>query len=208
MDARYSISQLFEMAFGVKNPIYLTVPIGKQKPSEIIYQTPKIKEVELGEAKRLSKLGTPIIFPLKLKGGDYNVYDDRGRIVKKTLADFFFPPATMVEFSRSKNITRTDVLGGSGTVKEIFGFDDWQIRIRTLCISDELTAREYEKRILEFEKVADSIPVEADLFGWKDIHNIVIEDVDIKSLEGSPNVIPIELQCSSDEPFELIYKMG
>lgn len=207
MDNRYVISQLFELAFGVKNPVYLTVPIGKQKPEEIKYPSINIKEAELEEATRLSRFGTPIIFPMKFKGGSYKIYDSKGRIQQQQYEDFWFPPATMVDFSRPKNITKTDVSGGNGTVKEIFGFDDWSIRIRTLCIKDELSAREYEKKIVDFEKVIQSISVEGDLFGWKDIHNLTIDDIDIKSIEGSPNIIPIELLCSSDEPFELIYKM-
>lgn len=204
MDARYQISQLFELAFGVKNPIYLTIPIGKQKTPEIVYSDVKIKEVSFDEAQRLSRFGTPIIFPIKFKGGQHKLYDQKGKIFEKQFDDFYFPPATMVDFSRGKNTTRTDVLGGNGTVKEIFGFDDWSIRIRTLCITDEFTAREYEKKITDWEKVVQSIAVEGDLFGWKDIYSLTIDDIDIKSLEGSPNVIPIELQCSSDEPIELV----
>lgn len=204
MDQRYNVSQLFELAFGVKNPIYLTIPIGKQKTPDIIYPNVNIKEVEMEEAQRLSRFGTPIVFPIKFKGGDHKVYDQNGKIKIQKYKDFWFPPATMVDFSRSKNITKTDVLGGNGTVKEIFGFDDWSIRIRTLCIVDELSARDYEKEILSWEKVIQSIAVEGDLFCWKDIYSITINDIDIKSMEGSPNVIPIEIQCSSDEPIDLI----
>lgn len=211
MDQRYNISQLFELAFGVKNPIYLTVPILKRETPEIKYSNISVKEneaeVDDQEAIRLSRFGTPIIFPVKFKGGLYKVYDSKGKIEQKQFEDFWFPPATMVDFTRAKNITKTDVLGGNGTVKEIFGFDDWSIRIRTICIKDEMSAREYEKRIIDWDKAVQSISVEGDLFGWKDIHNLTIDEIDIKSIDGSPNMIPIELQCSSDEPFELIYKM-
>lgn len=206
MDIRYNLSQLFETAFGVASPVYLTVPLSRQRPAEIIYETPKIKPVELEEAVRKSRMGTPVIFPIKFKGGDYKVYDQNAKVIHRHYTDFYLPPATLVDFSRAKNITRTEVLGSNGSVKEIFGFEDWSIRIRTLCMLDELSAREYEKTILDFEKIAASIEVEGDLFGWKGIHNLVIENVDIKSLPGSPNVIPIELSCSSDEPFELILK--
>ena len=187
MDNRYNISQLFKLAFGTNLPVYLTVPIGKEPARTAEYGS--IRTVEREEAMRLSKLGTPIIFP------------------EKQLHDFWLPPATMVDFSRVKNISRTDVIGGNGTVKEIYGFDDWQIRIRTVCHNDELTAREYEKRLIEWSEVIQSISVEGDLFGWKNIHNLVIESIDIRSLEGAPNIIPIELNCISDEPFELIYRL-
>ncbi|WP_394800915.1 DUF6046 domain-containing protein [Ornithobacterium rhinotracheale] len=44
------------------------------------------------------------------------------------------------------------------------------------------------------------------MFGKKNIDNIVIESIDITSVEASPNVIPIELNCVSDEPFEIIFR--
>jgi hypothetical protein len=206
MDRRIEIAELFKLAFGVSSPVYLTVPIGKQRQPEIQYSGIGIKEAELPEAERLSRFGTPIVFPLKFRGGLYQHFDEKGRIVKRKVDDFWFPPATMVDFSQSKNITRTDILGGNGTVKEIFGFEDWSIRIRTLCITDEMSAREYEQKIVQWSRAVDSIQVESDLFNWKEIYHLVIDDIDIKSIEGSPNVIPIELQCSSDEPFELIFK--
>ena len=205
MDNRYNISQLFKLAFGVNLPIYLTVPIGREPVHTAEYGS--IRTVEREEAMRLSKLGTPIVFPVKFTAGSYKFYDYQSKIVEKQLADFWLPPATMVDFSRVKNISRTDVIGGNGTVKEIYGFDDWQIRIRTVCHNDELSTREYEKRLIEWSEVIQSISVEGDLFGWKNIHNLVIESIDIRSLEGTPNVIPIELNCISDEPFELIYRL-
>lgn len=205
MDNRYNISQLFKLAFGTNLPVYLTVPIGKEPAHTAEYGS--IRTVGREEAIRLSKLGTPIVFPMKFTAGNYKFYDYQSKIVEKQLSDFWLPPATMVDFSRVKNISRTDVIGGNGTVKEIYGFDDWQIRIRTVCHNDELSSREYEKRLIEWSEVIQSISVEGDLFGWKNIHNLVIESIDIRSLEGTPNVIPIELNCISDEPFELIYRL-
>lgn len=204
MDRRYEIGQLFKLAFGVSSPVYLTVPIGKQKQPEIQYSGIKIKESELPEAERLSRFGTPIVFPVKLLKGDYKVYDKDSQIIKKEYDDFWFPPATMVDFSWGKISIKTSVYGSNGSVKEIYGFDDWSIRIRTLCITDELSARDYEKKIIDWVKVVQSIKVEGFLFQSKDIFNIVIEDIDIKSIEGSPNVIPIELSCYSDKPMDLL----
>ena len=205
MDNRYNISQLFKWAFGTNLPVYLTVPIGKEPAHTAEYGS--IRTVGREEAMRLSKLGTPIVFPMKFTAGSYKFYDYQSKIVEKQLSDFWLPPATMVDFSRVKNISRTDVIGGNGTVKEIYGFDDWQIRIRTVCHNDELSSREYEKRLIEWSEVIQSVSVEGDLFGWKNIHNLVIESIDIRSLEGTPNIIPIELNCISDEPFELIYRL-
>ncbi|WP_312395726.1 DUF6046 domain-containing protein [Chryseobacterium sp.] len=204
MDRRYEISQLFKLAFGVSSPVYLTVPIGKRKDPEITYPTIPVKESELEEADRLSRFGTPIVFPVKFLGGYYKNYDSKGKLFNVQYSDFWFPPATMVDFSLSKVITNTNVIGGDGTVKEIFGFDDWDIRIRTICITDEISARDYEKKIIEWFRAVQSIKVEGALFTTKDIHSITLDNIDVKSIEGSPNVIPIELSCSSDKPIDLL----
>uniref|UniRef100_UPI0039A4D0B7 DUF6046 domain-containing protein n=1 Tax=Ornithobacterium rhinotracheale TaxID=28251 RepID=UPI0039A4D0B7 len=206
MDNRYNISQLFKKAFGINNPVYLTPSLGGYKYEEPRYQ-PKVKEVDLGEADRLSQMGTPVVFPMRFEAGYYKFYDASSKLVERELPDFWFPPATLVDFSRAKNITKTDVIGASGTVKEIYGLDDWSVRIRTLCISDQhMKSRDYERRLVEWANVVQSIPVEGDLFGKKDIFNLVIESIDITSIEGSPNVIPVELNCVSDEPFEIILR--
>ncbi|MCK0193281.1 DUF6046 domain-containing protein [Ornithobacterium rhinotracheale] len=194
------------MAFGVNNPVYLTNPLSKDVSEEPNYST-KVKEVELNEAERLSQMGTPVVFPIMFEAGNYKFYDEDSKLVSRELSEFWFPPATLVDFYRAKNITKTDVIGASGTVKEIYGFDDWSIRIRTICLSDNaMTSREYERRIIEWANVVQSVPVQGDLFGKKNIDNIVIESIDITSVEASPNVIPIELNCVSDEPFEIIFR--
>ena len=102
MDNRYNISQLFKLAFGTNLPVYLTVPIGKEPAHTAEYGS--IRTVEREEAMRLSKLGTPIVFPVKFTAGSYKFYDYQSKIVEKQLADFWLPPATMVDFSRVKNI--------------------------------------------------------------------------------------------------------
>ena len=77
-------------------------------------------------------------------------------------------------------------------------------RIRTLCIRNkELSEREQEKKILEWFQVVGSIGIEGYLFTKKNIKSIVLEDIDIKSISGSPNVIPIEITAVSDEAIEL-----
>ncbi len=204
MNSIYNIPALFQMAFGLQPPYQVNTE-RKGNDTAIHYQV-GIKEVAPNEAERLSKMGTPIVFPVKFESGNYQFYNKNSQIEKRNVSDFWFPPATMVDFSRAKNITKTNVIGGSGTVKEIYGLDDWSIRIRTLCIADELSEREYERRIIEWANVVESIPVVGDLFTKKDIFNIVIESIDIQSLEGMPKVIPIELNCVSDEPFEIIYR--
>ena len=204
IDNRIYLGQLFKAAFGTV-PVYLTVPIGKEKPAgRSGYKPEMIEDITYEDTLIKSIYNTPIIFPVVFKGGQHKVYNDKGQIIYRDYQDLLLPATTMVDFGRAKNIVKTNMLGANGTVKEIYGFDDWNIRIRTLCIKGDLQAREYVERLHQFNEIIGPIEIESALFSKKMIHSIVIEELNEKSLEGQPNVIPIEINCVSDEDIQII----
>lgn len=204
IDNRAVLGDLFRTAFGVA-PVYITVPLGEQKYSKIEGFYPELtQDPENPDEILMSDYGTPIIYPVKFIGGEYPIYDWYGKPGKRNYEDLWLPATTMLDFSRAKNIIKTNVLGANGTVKEVFGFDDWQIRIRSLCIKDKkMTAMQYADRLQDWFEVAGGIKVQGSIFGMKEIYNIVIENFDIKSVSGSPGVIPVELTACSNEPVEI-----
>lgn len=236
--------ELFRQAFGGSSPVFLTIPIGREKEErEIHYGDISIKKDELseyteGDKKVYSDFGTEVVFPVYFEAGDYwsgrdvlakhqqfpevkisnntlldaiNSVESTNTFVRKVRArvkmeEFRLPNATMVDFSRSKNITKTPMYEGS--VKEIFGFDDWQIRIRMLCVAEKsrgMTGQEIAHEVIKWTQLADCIKVSGKLFNSKEIYSIAIDKVDIKSIEGAPDTVAIELDCISDEAFEIIY---
>lgn len=204
IDNRTIIGQLFKAAFGV-TPMYLPMPIGEKNTQNMEGYEPEMsnKYPSAFDDDRVSVYSTPIVAPVFFKGNDYRVYDDKGRIITRKYEDLWLPATTMVDFSRAKNIIKTNVLGGNGTVKEIYGFDDWVIRIRMVCLNEEKAAREYENLIVSWSEIIEPIEVKCALFTRKQIHRLVIEDMDIRSIVGQPDVVPIELSCVSDEAIEL-----
>lgn len=204
IDNRVALGQLFKTAFGVA-PVYMTVPIGTTNEVKIEGFNPSVKEEDINEDEILKSVyNTPIIYPVSFEGGDYPIYDWYGKIKLKNYKQIWLPATTMVDFSRAKNIIKTNVIGINGTVKEYFGFDDWQIRIRMLCLNDnKYKAREYADILQDWFEIAGGINVRGSIFSKKEIYNIVIENFDVKTLAGSPSVIPIELSCSSNEPVEI-----
>ena len=204
IDNRAVLGQLFKTAFGV-SPVYITVPIGKPKQVKIEGFNPSVKDEFVNEDQVLKSVyGTPIVFPVQFRGGDYPVYDWYGKPKMKRYDDLWLPATTMVDFSRAKNVIKTNVLGANGTIKEVFGFDDWNIRIRMLCINDnKYKAREYADMLQDWFEIAGGINVFGSIFSKKEIYNIVIENIDIKSVTGSPDVIPIEMTAVSNEPIEI-----
>ncbi|MCI2229586.1 DUF6046 domain-containing protein [Polaribacter sp. MSW13] len=207
----YNISQLFDIAFGIKTlGAYKVDKIGN-KPKDINLSYGGIQVVDnLDYATKLSSLGTPMIVPIKFKGKGYQVYNDFGEVVTDTYADFDLPAATLVNFRRAKTISKTKASAAKGTVKELFGFDDWRIDVRGFCLPDAShatakTAREQKIILNKWDAIVDSIQVVSELFDDFDISHLVIDEIQFHQLKGKPGVIPFSLRCSSDEPSDLFY---
>lgn len=205
------ISLLYQAAFGI--PAKLITYPGAANALES-GNTPDIsfsglQVVEKPEAERYSGLGTPVIFPITFKGKTYKRLNKRSEVVEVTMRDFLLPAASITEFDRAKIMGKTTVSGGYGSVKETYGFDDWQIKIRGFCLADSghpqaTTAMGQQDLINQWENLTDSIEVDGELFENKGISNLVIEDIKWKSIPGKPWVIPFEMSCVSDEPIELL----
>ncbi|AOR29540.1 hypothetical protein FORMB_25230 [Formosa sp. Hel1_33_131] len=202
MNTNFDIATLLSKAFGV-NTANFVLPNDAPQNGDASYTSIPVKEKK--EAKKMSWLGTPIIYPTVFKGSTYQYYKETGIIDDQALNDFNIPPATLIDFRRAKNITKTKILGSNGTVKEIYGFDDWQIRFRGLCLdTPQVSAYEQHQELLKWENIADSIEVIGELFLDKSIYRLVIEDINFPQLEGKQNIIPFEIAAVSDAPLELI----
>ena len=203
-DQRYNLSQLFKAAFGINSPVYVIDPIGKESKSAISYEGIQILP-DYYEAESKSWMGTPIIFAATLKGDSYQQYNSTGEIVRVSLNDFELPPATMFSFRRAKNVTRTNLLGSNGTVKEIYGFDDWVIDVRGLALDEpNRSAQEQIAELLKWERLADAVKVNGKLFNQHQIDRIVMADWSDNVTQAKPGVIPFQFQMFSDEAIELI----
>jgi len=202
----YNIRQLFADFFGVNAPVY-TIPENKQAKANIDYSgLEQLPDNYKGEAT--SWMGTPIVFPAKFKGGSYNRYKMNGELEKVSLNDLQLPAATMFSFRRSKNIERTNLLGANGTVKEIYGFDDWVIDVRGICLDEPgSTAHDQYERLLQWERIADAIGISGRLFNQKEIDAVAMSDWSDNVVQGKPGAIPFSFQLFSDEPIELAIQL-
>lgn len=203
-DVRYDIGAIFQAAFGINSPVYMVKPIRLGTDSTAAVYT-GVHTIQEDEAESMSWLGTPIVFPITLQAGGYKIYDAVGRLKEQRFEDFVLPSATLVEFSRAKNIATTEVLGSNGTVKEIFGFADWQIRMRGVCLPERNRSEiDQKNNLLKWEQIAGSIKVDGALFFEKGIDRMVITDLNFAQIQGKPNVIPFELTAISDQAIELV----
>ena len=207
---RYNVAELFDIAFGIKSIGVYKVGGINQKPTDINFDFSGVQLIEeLDYATKLSQLGTPMIMPIVFKGKNYQVFNELGDIAEKSFEDFALPATALVNFRRAKTISKTKASAAKGSVKELFGFDDWRIDIRGFCLADSAhatakTAREQKIKLYQFDDIVDSIQVISEIFDDIDISHLVIEELQFNQLKGKPGIIPFYLKCSSDEPFELI----
>lgn len=203
-DIRYNVSELFQMIFGINSPVFITEPLQKQQTDKIDFSgIQTLPEYYTQEAT--SWMGTPIIFQGKFDGGTYFKYLEDGRLDTVQMAEFTLPPATMFAFRRAKNVTRTNVLGASGTVKEIYGFDDWIIDVRGLALDEpNRSAQEQINELLKWEQLADSINLSGELFNSHGIFKGMINDWNDSLTQAKAGVVGFSFQLIGDTYFDLI----
>lgn len=209
MDAKkaFFIGDILGDVFGISSPIY--IPWFNESKPWVAGTSQGVTYVDEEEAEARSCLGTPVLGTFSLMGGSYKVYDSKGALTNRSMNDFLMPYATLVDFSRAMNVTKTKVLGSDGTVKEIYGLDDWSMTIRGIALDDEQrpaqkTAHEQIDELVKWRSVCDSINVSGKLFNNKDIYALCIDSFDIRPRQGEFNVITFEIKCTSDQPMELL----
>lgn len=196
-----NIGALFAQVFGISSPIYM--PWGREMQNYDPGNYEGITFVDKEEAEAYSWMGTPVIGTFTLDGGEYRTYKPNGAPTTIRLADFPMPYATVVEFNRPMNMSETKVLGTYGTVKEIYGLNDWNIKISGICITDNKrsgyrTVAEQEKALAFFRKVTQSIEVTGSLFNNKEIYSIVMKDLKFSPIGGNTSVLPFSIDAVSD----------
>lgn len=217
--AIYGVKLLSEV-FGMNAPLF--IPWGHTRdfaagrfddsPSPVAAEIGGYDNIVLSspdEVERMSWMGTPVVGSFSFRAGSYNTYTVKGQTGKVEMPDFLFPYATMVTFSRAMNMTQTKVIGNAGTVKEIYGLDDWDIQIQGICLTDRdrlahRTAAEQIDELVRWRNVADTINVSGALFSNKDIYALCIKSFSISPQQGRPGAIPFTIEAVSDEPIELV----
>lgn len=208
MNAVYNISQLFEIAFGIRGIAVYDVGKTNELPNDVAFNYNGLQVVtDPHEAARLSALGTPIILPIIFKGGGYNQYNELGEIFIQNMEGFEVPATALVSMRRNKIITKTKATAAGSTIKEIYGFEDWRIDIRGFCLADtgrvtHKTAYDQKKELNKWFHLVDSIHVVSELLNDLGVDKLAIEELNFDQLKGAPGIIPFYMRCTSDADFE------
>jgi len=167
-------------------------------------QFPGLQAIQARDVEEYNALGLPIFDLVTFRGGIYDTIEN-GQVVPIEIPDRELPLTSMISCSRSKQITKSTPSGATGSVKELWAFQDWKVQIRGLIMGDDpLSFPEQEVRqIKQLETIADSIEVSSELFYILGIKRLVITQARFATKQGSPYVLPFFLSCESDEPIEL-----
>jgi len=219
LNKAHFVGNVLREVFGIQSPIYLAnawfsprsfIPKGYELTKEQEVQFPNYEDVQFlspEESETTSLLGTPVLGDIAFEGGTYNIYNKlNGNIEQSSREKYTLPYSCIVDFSRQNNVITTPVLGGNGTVKEIYGIGDWDITIRGIAFNNDSVGNSAHKQIEElivWANLCDSIEVSGAVFLSKGINRLVIESLDIQPIEAKWNVIPFTIKAISDEPIEL-----
>jgi hypothetical protein len=213
------VSKLLSDVFGVESPVYVpwllertykalpftdvkegTSPNGLAQPFSGVEVLNR--DVDYDDAP--VRFGQKSFGAFWLKGGTYKTWDYKGNLIDIELNDLLMPLATLVEFTRQKTVTKTPTSGGIGTVKEIYGMEDWAISISGIILPDNLnpftqqTVAEQMESIQLFHELAGSIEVAGQNFAQRSITRIVTESLKFSPVQGKPNMMQYSIEAVSD----------
>lgn len=206
---RFNVPFYLTFLYGILNPVRYPGVRNLQEQGNPNLSFPGVPTVT-EEEHATSYIGTPIFFPVTLKGGTYKRADRDGKIEQVRLNDLRLPLTTVVEMSREKLITKTPIVAAQSSVKEIYTHDDWSIRITGILMDEPKHPQgaeawtDQQDRLLEFDSLSDSIEVDGDLFHGRGIYRLVIRNISFTQVPGRPRAHAFQMQCDSDDPLELI----
>jgi len=208
-DYQINLQELLRPSFGDIAPrTYPGVNLPGNQESNISYEG--VDTLEVDETNILSAMGTPVVMPVKFKGGTYQARDDQGRVEYRYFYPYELPHASVIEFSWSREVVKTRIAGASdrkrGTVKEMVAEDDWQIRVKgVLCSFPDDKYPDGDLRDLrEFRNIPVAVEIEeGKLFEMLGIYNVVCTKLDLSPKRGFVNTQPFVLDLVSDQPEEL-----
>lgn len=204
IDVAY-VGKLLSDVFGVESPVYLPTWWQGRDYSPAPYPGLEVEADDPEYDDAPVRMGNKTFGAFWLKDGTYKKYGHNGALKDFQLSEFLMPLASLVDFKREKNIVKTPILGGAGSVKEVFSFNDWDITIKGIIIPDDFnrsgqkTVEEQMTMLQKFFEVVGSIPVEGQIFAKRQVDYIVMESLNFSPVQGRPKMMQYTIEATSDE---------
>ena len=110
----------------------------------------------------------------------------------------------VVSIVAKKTIIETPLTGRQGTVKELIGIDDYEIRLVAVISGDDYPEQEVMELVRLFE-VNESVKMISALTDYflKDEDRVVIKSMEFPAAEGVEDIQVVTMTLVSDQGFEL-----
>jgi Domain of unknown function (DUF6046) len=183
----------FPAVRGLTANLYQLANLGMKLPFPAAAAPEKGRQAEAFRPPSISDLGTPRFFAIQL-------------------AETMLPNEPLITVGGAKNIVKTVVAGGDGTVKEMIGADDWRIKIqgyairegdRTQAVANTLVPEDYPeewlRKLVSLYKRHHHLKVECHYLSYFNIRSLVIENIDFPPVAGASDFFAYEITALSDE---------
>lgn len=169
-----------------------------------------VETIELATSDVMSILGTPVMSPIRIKGGRYRERLPDGSINFVDYPTYDMPHTTIIEVGVSNIIEKTRVAGRRGSTKEYISQDDFVVNFRGLIVNqvDDTPPAQQIRDWAAIIKVPAALEVECEFLEWLGITNLVVEDPRIFQLEGFSHVVGFSMRCISDQVTEVRLRDG
>lgn len=107
-----------------------------------------------------------------------------------------------------KNVVKTPISGGDGTVKEYIGMGDYVITLSGMLVSQHANTPPTleKKQLIDFCKAPVPINLYSNFLADFEVFSIVVEgEPTFTQIEGTRNAVMFTVPCCSDKPFEVEY---
>jgi hypothetical protein len=173
----------------------------KPKFYNIQVNSDEIEQQGIGDLnKSLSLFGLPVFDVLDFDQLKYTTADN-----KNITVEALSMATVLIDVTQTKNIVTTPIQGRNGTVKEYISDGDYAINIKGVLVGNGNEVRPEDKLgvLLGFCQAPVPINVASNILASFGIYTIVIDSYTFNQMEGQRNVIPFELNCLSETPFEI-----
>lgn len=186
-------AQLIVKAFGLQaiKPLFFNVAVNDDE----------VNERGLGDlGKDASQFGLSVFDILDFDSVSYTTLE--GDFITVSALSM---ATVLVDVSQSKNVVKTPVSGRNGTVKEYVSDGDYIVNIKGVLVGDgiDVLPDGLKNDLIGFCKAPKPINIASPLLASHGIYTIVIDSYNFPQLEGQRNLVPFELICLSETPFEI-----
>lgn len=210
MSTTYNIAQLAK-ANALSGAGYAAYKLGRQYVEQYISETRSayrnVQVREAGDAEAGGLFGLPMWSTVHfgLLDAGPKKYKVRGQ--EKTLPELTLY-AVLMTISGSKAIVKTELAGTRkiGSVKEMMGYNDYQVRLSGVLFNPQQPDEYPFKQVNDLRRICEAptaAPILNDLLNRIGVMDVVIEDWSFPPFPGKPNLQPFDITATSDEPVEL-----